>query len=240
MNSKGNALFLILIAVALFAALSYAVTQSGRGGGSIDKETAMISGSTVANYVARARSVVMRMRLTGCSETELSFEKSPFDGSDTDYVNGGAPGDFSCHFYHQSGGGVEELDPNSIPGLTTGSSEVEVYGGPLVPGAGQWIDVVGTAVDLTMFIRGIQPEACDQINQSMGLSQTYTDNGDLDVNPFQGTYVLADFVDACYDSTAGNCASYTDSPYYIAGVTTACFIEEDTGDRIFFSVLLER
>lgn len=62
---RGNALFLILIAVALFAALSYAITNSGRGGSGIDKEQAQIAAASLVQMGAMAKSAAQRAYVTG-------------------------------------------------------------------------------------------------------------------------------------------------------------------------------
>lgn len=64
-TEKGNALFLILIAVALFAALSYAMTQSGRGGKGIDNEQIEIDASVLLSDLQRLRSSMQRLRIIG-------------------------------------------------------------------------------------------------------------------------------------------------------------------------------
>jgi hypothetical protein len=73
MSQRGNALFLILIAVALFAALGYAITQSGRGGGNITNQTALITAGQVSEAPADIRSAVSRMVLSGVSGTSLIY-----------------------------------------------------------------------------------------------------------------------------------------------------------------------
>ncbi len=74
-GESGNVLFLILIAVALFAALSYAVTQSSRsGGGDAASETNLINSSTITQYPAGIRTALVRMIVSsGVTADELSF-----------------------------------------------------------------------------------------------------------------------------------------------------------------------
>ena len=101
---SGNALFLILIAVALFAALSYAVTNPGRGGGGIDKEQAQIDAAVNDQCNASVDAGRMRLTIIGdCVDREISYELS--DGSN---VNPAAPTDKSCHIFDAAGAGVAE------------------------------------------------------------------------------------------------------------------------------------
>ena len=104
-NASGNVLFLILIAVALFAALSYAVTQSSKGGGSgINKDKARLLASEIAQYGASIEHAITRMTLINqCTDTQISFEHHLDPPAN---ANPGAPADKSCHVFDANGCGV--------------------------------------------------------------------------------------------------------------------------------------
>jgi hypothetical protein len=71
MSERGNALFLILIAVALFAALSYAITQSGRGAGNASNETNSVYAGQITQIGADLKVGVLRMILNGTPSTSI-------------------------------------------------------------------------------------------------------------------------------------------------------------------------
>lgn len=98
-KQSGNILFLILIAVALFAALSYAVTQSNRGGGSnAQAEKDQINTAQYLQWASNIKYAITRMKLiNGCEDTDITF-----------YNNPARP---ECGIFHPDGGavGMKEL-----------------------------------------------------------------------------------------------------------------------------------
>ena len=78
LKTSGNVLFLILIAVALFAALSYALTQSSRGSGKdISDEQVKLGASAITQYVATLRNEVQRLRVTNnCDLSNLDWRNA--------------------------------------------------------------------------------------------------------------------------------------------------------------------
>lgn len=102
-RSSGNVLFLILVAVALFAALSYAVTHSTRsGGGDIAKEKATLAAGVSDDCNATVNAAVTRMTVAGnCTSQQISYQLP--DGSNSNPL---APVNKSCNVFHTAGGGV--------------------------------------------------------------------------------------------------------------------------------------
>ena len=88
-RESGNALFLILIAVALFAALSYAITNSGRGGGNITKEKADIIAAQMVSVIGSIQSRISRLELAEGYD-QVHFNDSAPNESGTCYTASGS------------------------------------------------------------------------------------------------------------------------------------------------------
>ena len=101
-SESGNVIFFIFIGVALFAALSMAISAVSKGGGEITDEKRKVVATEIIEYSSNVATAVSRLRLGGCDETELSFENNEISG----YENASAPSDESCHVFSLNGGGV--------------------------------------------------------------------------------------------------------------------------------------
>ncbi len=180
---NGNVLFLILLAVALFAALSFAVTQSGRGGGNnISQDQAELAVSQIMQFGSSITSTIERLRLSnGCRLTQISFASdSDRDGNwfDTDdlYHNTSSPTDFSCHVFHPNGGNqtLLEIEDDWLDSTHSASSiykEVFFTGGTCVYAVGTGAQIsgqecwrVGDDAELMFFINALKDPICKNIN----------------------------------------------------------------------------
>ena len=99
-KERGNVLFLILIAVSLFAALSYAVTRMGRTPGStIEDEKAKLSQAQIDVYMAQINQGTNRLKLINKCKT-IDYTPPADQGAE----------DKTCHMFHPYGGGVAYRD----------------------------------------------------------------------------------------------------------------------------------
>ncbi len=238
-RQTGNALFLILIAVALFAALSYAVTQSGRGGGSIDRELALLASSQTAEYGAQVGQAVVKLLLLGCAENEISFwndsdGNGTEDGSD-DYFNSSSPADRTCHVFDPAGGGVTPQTPST---QINDGSDWFFSGGVQVHDVGN-TNFDAASQDLTMLLFNIDPEVCQSFNDGLGLglSSVPIDGSNLTLsNFFTGTFALDENINGIPGAS-----SPSPCPGGLCGEREGCFREENAGERyVIYKVLIAR
>lgn len=180
---SGNVLFLILIAVVLFAGLSYAVTQSSRGGASVDKEASSLQASQILQSAAQLKFDLDRfMLIKGLDIHDVSFVNSIESGYDNSplYPN-------SQRLFHSDGGGASwPLTPkNTVDWLISASTSVIGFG------KGTSCTDPTPCAELTLILEDVPIDVCMALNDLGGVVNTNgappVDLGDFEDIKFEGT-----------------------------------------------------
>lgn len=179
-TNSGSALHILLLAIVLFAAVSAVVTQSGKGGSDILRpEKAKLAAGELINYANQLSQAVRKVMLVNdCTDSQISFERAPFDGSDLSYRNTQAPLDKRCHIFNQNGGGVAfRLPPEAA--LDKSRNDQTDYGAFIITGntsvKNLGSDCASSACnELVLFLPHINAETCKEINRKTGLSNYQT------------------------------------------------------------------
>lgn len=182
-DESGNALWFILLAVALLAALTVTITRSSDSTEQTgDIERLRIEGSEIMRYAASIQQAVERMRLRGLSENEISFENGVIAG----YANARCGND-ACKVFDVAGGGITFTSASSNisaqPWLFTGADSIA--------GAGE--DGTGETSsednELLIILPEISQGLCQRINTELGIAGIPQDTDNADVSTkYTGTF----------------------------------------------------
>ena len=200
-NQSGNVLFLILIAVALFAALGYAVSNSSRSGGSSPtKDKIETNASAIIQYVSVIRSSIQKMRLANnCQDTQLDFSSLIYqrnNGNPIDPSNTSVPSGFRCHLFSSAGGSVVPIVPPAgslAPPTAVATQWKPGHYGVLV----YQLKNIGTddaggtesANDLMYQMNYLTKETCLALNDKLGVANPSGDAPTLTITGSAGLYI---------------------------------------------------
>ncbi|MFA5592904.1 MAG: hypothetical protein WC989_06295 [Micavibrio sp.] len=197
-GQSGGVLVWILIAVALFAALSYAMMRDGGTGTAARTMTdaqARLLASEIISYGNAVRQAVQKLEIRGCTDLQISFENSVVAG----YENGT---DTICQVFHPAGGGLgwkaapeDALDPQYESSELFGQY---VYNGMncvmYVGKAASYTDNGGCGTprhpELLVMLPFIKKEVKEAINALLGIESELFDYNSVYIGgKFQGAYL---------------------------------------------------
>lgn len=163
-DNSGNALFLILIAVALFAALSYAITNSSRGSSSIDRETRTIKTSQIMQYAAMIENEMNKNDILKTYDKVIFSDISEMaSGPLFNYDGSAGTGRIIGVFSNEIGVPAQTIADDDV----VAPSEVSfnwgfVYGGVLQTANG--VHLGTSAADTYLMLTGLTLDLCGELN----------------------------------------------------------------------------
>lgn len=226
-GQSGNVLFLILIAVALFAALSYAVTSSTRNTGDTG-ETVLISSAQITQYPTSLNPAIVRMLVSGISIEEIRFNRpsdDEFDNLDSTEIG----------VFHPDGGGAtynpapKDVMVDGKPGDWVFNAEMEVPDIGLSGLRGN---------DVIAYLVGIKKTICMKINEEYGIGKTIPE---LD-GSHSAEYETRMYDDGTtdYEIPSVDVSDIDDGAGSFDGQPFGCFQDGGGGDYVYYHVILER
>ncbi len=174
-SQRGNVLFLILIAVALFAALSYAVTSSTRSGtGDTSAEANKLAAARILNFANNVGVAVNRIMLTNNVDIHQIIYTTPvytFTNGNIKVTSPSQASNPSLALFNAAGGGIapelfHDLRDKSItytPSSTVTSPGHVGFVWRSIPQMGT------TAAEAAVSVIGITPEICLELNKAAGM-----------------------------------------------------------------------
>jgi len=179
-KQSGNILFIIVIAVALFAALSYAVTQSTRTTGSTTTEKGRLAASQIINYISGLQVAINRMMLTNqCSIEQIDFTNPNYPVQPTS--NPRAPSNNTCHMFHPDGGNMYILTPKQDwllnPTPYASHPFIDRHGSIGFHGIRNIINTPSIAAEIVVVIPYLTNKICTSLNEEFELEGEDTSYG---------------------------------------------------------------
>lgn len=242
-SQRGNALFLILIAVALFAALSYAVTQSTRSGVGQDRETDLAESAALVQYPVSIKTAVMRMVIGGIEESNLEFN-SPSELSSCTSSS-------VCVFHPDGLGGATYQIPHPDQTVALVDTYNLGFGGFWTFSGHYEVENIASSVassfagnEITAFLVGIEQSMCETINERLGITampvfdSAQMGESLLDIPSF--------YMDESYSPPASEHIIGPSNPnsqantHLLSGRIHGCYFEEDIETYVYYHVLVER
>jgi hypothetical protein len=226
-RDSGNVFFVILIAVMLFAALTFTFTRGiQQGGNTVSQRKAELIASDLLTYAQRVERGVLKVLGERVGETSLSFENNFISG----YANPNCTVD-ACRVFATRGGGVGWQNP---PGETNSSGAPYVFAPNRVGSADGTTRQIGTNARDLVIIVPVQKTICEAINKKVGQLELWESTG----NHNDSVFFTGD-----YSAAAGtNIANGNDPDIQ---PRTGCFCDSagacsDTTPYYFYSVIYER
>ncbi len=239
LSETGNVLFYILIAVALIAALTFAVAQSSRGNvQQLSSERARLYATEIIEHANIMASAVSQIRLRGSALNELCFDHTSWGASDYDH-SPACTDDFN-KIYHPDGAGItwSQAPSEAMDATFTPDNLWHFYGDNQIENVGTTCGInPANCSELIMVVDELQLIVCQQINGLLGVTDENT-----------APPIDTGFGEARYVGTFGYTATIGDEAASSAlkGETAGCFSDPPVGvplaptNYIFYKVLVSR